>query len=117
MAGLIDRPFVRSIAFKDLTRFEPDRLSAVDDDLLSFAGRLRRRAVKAGIPLFAESGSGQVLFISHARRRRDLFPMEWEVIAHLGLEIIKQYGLPISYGGPSMPSVWMAHPGPSEAPF
>lgn len=117
VAGLVDRPFLKSGRLRNLTAFEPDRLSCVEDDLLNFVGRLRRKAAKMGIPLYAESGSYEVVFISHARRRRDLFPIEWEVIAHLGGEIARQYGLPVAWGGPEMPSCWMVHPRPEDVPF
>lgn len=98
------------VAFCDLSTCEPK--------LADFVGRLLRKAKRMGIPLWCESASYQVAFLSHSRLGRDLHPMAWEVLGHLGREISVQYRLGISWGGPMMPATWMGtESSPSSMPF
>lgn len=104
--GLIDREWLRSWDHRDALAFTDYTFAS--EQLADFVGRLLRRAAKMGIPLYCESVSFDVAFIVHSRRKRDLHAKEWEIVAHLGGEIIQQYGLGVIWGGPMMPSCWMS---------
>lgn len=103
--GLIDRRWMKSTLHRDQVRFTD--LTLAHDPVKEFVGKLLRRAAKMGIPLDCESASYDVAFIVHGRRRRELEPLEWEVIGHIGTEISRQYRLGVRWGGPLLPSVWM----------
>lgn len=115
--ALVDRSYLQSTTHKDRVRFTD--LTFAHEPVRVFVGKLLRKASKMGIPLECESASYDVAFICHGRRRRELAPIEWEIIAHLGGEISKQYRLGVRWGGPLLPSVWMGiafHPShPPEA--
>lgn len=108
MRGLVDRAWLKSIPHRDKVAFAD--LSTASPELAEWVGKLIRRAARMGIPLAVESATYDVAFIVHSRRRRDLHPLEWNVIAHLGREISQQYGLGIAWGGPMMASCWLGGP-------
>lgn len=105
MVRLRDKSWLQSQHHKDKLKFTD--LSTASPKLAVFIKMLLRRMAKMGIPLECQSASYDVAFIFHSRRRADLSPREWEVIAHLGREISTQYGLRVDWGGARMPTVWM----------
>lgn len=111
MRSLVDRRWLRERQHKDKLAFTD--YSFCDPQLADFVGKLLRRAAKMGIPLECVSASYEVAFVVHSRRGRELHPLEWEVIAHIGREISKQYRLGASWGGLMMPAVWMKGVGPT----
>lgn len=113
MQSLRDPEWLRSFDHKQLVAEQP--IEGASAAAVDFIGRLCRRGAKLGIPLVCDSATGDVVFIVHGRRGRDLHALEWEVIAHLGGELVEQYRLGFRWGGLMMPSCWMgeAAQGPS----
>lgn len=105
MVRLRDKGFLQSQVHKDKVKFTD--LTTAAPKLADFVRKLQRRLARMQIPLDIVSASYDVAIVQHSRRRAQLHPKEWEVIAHLGEEISRQYGLRIRWGGPQMPSVWM----------
>lgn len=116
MRGLIDRKWLQSRSHKDL-RSKAD-FAYANPQLAEFLGRLIRKAARMGIPLRIEgqATSHDVGYVIHSRRGRELTAKEWEVLAHLGREIGRQYRLPVTWGGLRMPAVWMVPERRQDAP-
>lgn len=115
--------FMRSEAFLDSSRYRAlvwnaNRFHA-DPSLVAFEQGFIRRFEKLGVPMYAEelyrsdatqnrlyvtgkadagAGSsphnfGKAITLVHARRGRELPRLCWELIAHVGKEVISQKGL------------------------
>lgn len=98
---------MKSQAWRDVRSLKSD-VSSATPWLQAFLKKLQRRLARMDVPLRVEAAGQYVGLVSHARRGRDLHPMEWEVIAHLGKEISKQYQLGVSWSGSSCPSCFVA---------
>lgn len=111
---LRDKPWLQSRQHKDKVKFTD--YSTASPELADFCGKLIRRLAKMHCPLECVSASYDVAFIQHSRRGADLSPKEWELIAHYGAEICRQYGLKVRWGGLGVPTVWMSDRPASECP-
>lgn len=106
--GLVDRELLNSRHYKAT---KANALVAqgkyLSPQLLDFYGRLQRKLARVGIPVVLGYATYDVAFIEHARRRGNLHPKEWQVIAHYGMEIARQYALEVRWGGLMMPRTWL----------
>lgn len=105
--GLIDRKWLKSQAYKDW--WSATDLSHAHPDLADFLGRLRRRTARMGIPVRVEGRETlyDVAYVVHSNLGRQLTAKQWEVLAHLGREISRQYSLNVGWGGHMMPATWL----------
>ena len=107
MTRLRDKSWLQSQQHKDKIKFTD--LTIASDELATFIRKIIRKLAKMQIPLECVSASYDVAFIQHSRRGAELAPKEWEIIVHMGEEIARQCGLPVRWGGPAMPRVWMGN--------
>lgn len=107
--GLIDRKYLKSRDQR--SHWQNLDLGYAHPELADFLGRLRRRCARMGIPIRVEGGatSFDVAYVVHGCLGRQLTPKQWEVLAHLGREISRQYRLHVEWGGQAMPSTWLHH--------
>lgn len=102
---LRDKSWNQSQQHKDKVKFTD--YSCASPQLTEFCRKLVRKAGKMSIPLDVVSASYDVAVIVHSRRLQYLSPKEWEIIAHLGAETSRTYGLKVHWGGLGLPSIWM----------
>lgn len=121
LRGLVDRDFLKSRKYRE-QQWRAIR-AGVDPQMLLFERLLIRRMGKLGVPMFtseamrsaerqaklkAEGRSmlangphmhGMAVDIVHSIKAWDLHKRQWDLIGHVGLEIVAQEGLSIRWGG------------------
>lgn len=121
LRGIADPQFLRTPKYRE-QQWRADR-NGLDPQLLLFERMLVRRALQAGIPLFCSEAirsakrqqelfvkgfskltagphmKGMAVDIIHSVRAWEMDRKQWDLIGHIGKDIIQSEGLEIRWGG------------------
>jgi hypothetical protein len=81
----------------------------VPKPVCEFVDLFLRFAARQEIPLHAVSydHANGVVVVVHSVQMGDMFPIAHDLIGHMGEEVARKAGLPIDWGGPCAPSMWV----------
>lgn len=121
LRGIVDREFLKTRKYRD-QQWRAIR-PAADPQILLFERLLVRRMLKIGVPMYATEVMrdkerqaelvkqkrsqlydgphmhGMAVDVVHSLKLWDMTKMQWDLIGHVGKEIIAQEGLSIRWGG------------------